>query len=85
MGYSTKIIVIYDRLKGKNIKGQVTEHFTPFYFDQSENKQDVLLQKIIANIKDTEIKTTNNGNALAAIFGIGLGLLILGTLANNKK
>ncbi|TAF74445.1 MAG: hypothetical protein EAZ53_08635 [Bacteroidetes bacterium] len=80
----SKILVIYDKQNGKNLTGDIVEHFTPFYFDQSENKQDLLLQKIIGTIKEKEVKRTNS-NALAAILGIGLGLLILGSLSENKK
>ena len=91
----TRILVIYDKEKGKNLKGNISNYFTPFYFDQVNNRQDELLQKIINTIvhreqnkelvkKDKQINTLKkqkeSSDALAAILGIGLGLFALGAI-----
>ncbi|OFX59613.1 MAG: hypothetical protein A2046_05270 [Bacteroidetes bacterium GWA2_30_7] len=95
----SKIIVIYDKLKGKNLSGEITSHFTSFYFDEFENRQDKLLEKIINTIshkeKDKVIvqqsnkistlkKQKDDSNALAALIGVGLGLLVLGAIFSKK-
>lgn len=46
----SKIIVIYDSRKGKNLKGEVTEYFTSFEFNPKSDNQDTLSQKIIDTI-----------------------------------
>lgn len=92
----SKIIVIYDKQKGKNINGEISNHFTPFYFDKFDNRQDKLLENILNTIERKEKNTTlnsvpqtvkvknNNDYALAALLGIGLGLLILGIVLPKK-
>lgn len=91
----SKIIVIYDKNRGKNLKGDITSHFTPIYVDQFENGQDKVLNKIINTIHSKEIsnqsqqivklkKEKENSQALTALFGIGLGLLILGHASSSK-
>ncbi|MBI4649088.1 MAG: hypothetical protein HY738_21485 [Bacteroidia bacterium] len=96
----SRILVIYDSSKGKNLKGETTIHFTPFYFDPIKNSQEVLLTEIINTIsikqRDEKIKKlrtqikireneTENYKAIAAILGIGLGLVVLGALFSGKK
>jgi hypothetical protein len=95
----TKILVIYDKEKGKNLTGNISNFFTPFYFDRFDNRQDKLLETIINTIvhkeKDNVIKKQTSqinflkkqkdeSNALAAILGIGLGLLVLGAIFDKK-
>lgn len=95
----SKIIVIYDKEKGKNLKGEITNYFTPFYLDKYENRQDKLLETIINTIahkeKNNIIKNQKKhidklkqekeqSNAIAAFLGVGLGLLLLGTLLSKK-
>jgi hypothetical protein len=91
----SKIVVIYDKNRGKNLKGDITAHFTPIYVDQFERSQDKVLGKIINTIQSKEISAQNrqivkltkekeNSQALAALFGIGLGLLILGSASSSK-
>ncbi len=95
----SKILVIYDKEKRKNIKGKITKYFTPFYFDKFDNRQDKLLETIINTIahkeKNETIKRQKNqikslkrknddSNALAAILGIGVGLLVLGAVFSKK-
>ena len=43
----SKIVVIYDKHRGKNLKGDITSHFTPIYVDQFESGQDKVLSKRI--------------------------------------
>lgn len=92
----SKIIVVYDRQRGKNLTGEITNHFTAFYLDQFNRKQDQILTQIINTIQNKEIfnqskqiakleKEKANSQALAALFGIGLGLLILGSAASSKE
>ncbi len=83
----SKIIVIYDKLHGKNLTGIITTHFTPIYIDKFDQEQDKVLNQIISTVQSKENlkikKEKENSNALAALFGIGLGLLILGS--SSKK
>jgi len=92
----SKILVIYDKEKGKNLTGDITNYFTPFYFDRYESRQDHLLEQIINVVAHKEknnmliqqkntIKSINDEkNALAAILGIGIGLLALGAIFGKK-
>lgn len=88
----SKILVIYDKEKGKNLNGDITNYFTPFYFDKYNNRQDELLNGIMNTIiihkQSTEIQKLKeektNSNALAAILGVGLGLFVLGALLDKK-
>lgn len=95
----SKILAIYDKEKGKNLTGNISNLFTPFYFDRFENRQDKLLENIIntiahkekdfvINIQTEKIKQLNkqkeDSNAIAAILGIGLGLLVLGAIFGKK-
>jgi len=91
----SKIIVIYDKQRGENLTGVITSHFTPIYIDQFDDLgQDKVLSKIITTIQNKEIKSQSkqivnlkkekeNSQALAALLGIGLGLLILGSAADS--
>lgn len=96
---NSKILVIYDKEKGKNINGKISSYFTPFYFDRFDNRQDRLLETIIDTIAHKEKNSIINeqtqqinqlkkqkeeSNALAAILGIGLGLLVLGAIFDKK-
>ena len=100
IGDKSKIIVVYDKHKGKNLTGEIAKHFTPFYFDKYSNKQDELLKAIASTITqksktDTiakprltavkKQKQANETNALAALLGVGIGLLVLGALSSSKK
>ncbi|HTB07234.1 MAG TPA: hypothetical protein VK806_09800 [Bacteroidia bacterium] len=48
----SKIIVIYDKHKGKNLKGDITNHFTAFYHD--DQTQDALLKELLETITHKE-------------------------------
>ena len=95
----SRILVIYDKDKGKNLTGDLVNYFTPFYFNRVDNRQDRLLENILNTIahkekdaqlavKEEQIKTlkqkNTESNALAALLGIGLGLLVLGVLLDEK-
>jgi len=88
------VIVIYDKRIGKNIGGKATDLFTALAFDPERDNQDVFLKKIIALVKDKEIQKLKRENkavkeeneqnrALTALFGIGLGLFVLDSLAKE--
>jgi hypothetical protein len=92
----SKIIVVYDKQRGKNLKGDVTDNFTAFYFDKEHNNQDEILKSILKIVsqkhnkevlKNTLIKNKKNqeeASAVAALVGVGLGLLVLGVLSGKK-
>ena len=50
----SRVIVIYDREKGKNLKGDITNFFTPFYLDRYNNSQGELLAAIMRTIEHKE-------------------------------
>lgn len=84
----SKILVIYDKKKGKNIKG--TDNCTEIYIDSRTENVQQILDKIISEVK---IKETNqlvaqqkrDDNVLAGLLLAGLGLLVLGSLADGGK
>ena len=91
---TSKIIVIYDKEKGKNLTGDISNHFTPFYLDKYNNRPDELLTKVLNSINGeqhvqnsslTKKEAEKNSNAVGALLGIGLGLLLLGALASSSK
>lgn len=99
IGDKSKIIIIYDKHKGKNLKSEITNYFTPFYFDKYHNKQDELLKAVINTIfhkEKNEIinkqegvirklnKEISDASAISALLGVGLGLLILGVLGSRR-
>jgi hypothetical protein len=84
----SKIIVVYDKEKGKNLKGDVVNHFSPIYMDKYNGNPDEALHDILKTIRGKEVNSKikndkENSQALLALMGIGLGLLILG--AATKK
>ncbi len=92
----SKIIVIYDQRKAKNLEGEMNVFFTPFYFDRQQDNQDVLLHQVINTIfKQQESKNQQNiikleqekqtSQAIMALLGIGLGLFILSSLSENTE
>ncbi len=94
----SRIIVIYDKQRGKNLNSPVTNYFTSFFFDKYNNRQEDLLHAIINSIlhRESMEKTTTGSphgltskdtenTALAALLGVGLGLFILGILSGSKS
>jgi predicted RND superfamily exporter protein len=91
----SKIVVIYDKQRGKNLRGNSASHFTPIYIDQFDADQQKVLLQIINTIRHKESKhqtkqvrqlqqEKESTQALTALFGIGLGLLMLGTLSSKN-
>ena len=82
----SKIIVIYNFEKGKNLNGKITEYFTEIYFNPNDDFDKIISEKIFPKIhiqertkNQTEIKEVKQQrNALLALLGIGVGLLLLG-------
>ena len=56
----SKIIVIYDSRVGKNLTGDITEHFTQFSFDPTVGNPDVILGEILHRIFHTEAVSTQH-------------------------
>ncbi len=88
----SKIIVIYDAKQGKNLEGELTNYFTPFYFNRQQGNQDILLNQIITTIFKQQHQENQqniakleqekqNSQGIMALLGIGLGLFILSSLA----
>jgi hypothetical protein len=96
----SKIIVIYDSRKGKNLKDEVAQYFTPFYFDPTEGNVDGFLHSIVTTIFHKEHITVikqqqkaekmrlqsqqQTEQGLTALLGIGVGLFILNALAKAE-
>lgn len=86
----SRIIVIYDSTKGRNIVG--IEHCTEIYFDSKKESIDqVIKEKILVKIfqdlnqEHTRLKVKNDEkNAILAFLGIGLGLAMLSSLSAEK-
>ncbi len=92
----SRIIVIYNRRKGKNLAGKITNHFNTFDFDPINDDSSELVQKIIASINRRELNVMNNqltqereqresSQALNALLGIGLGLFALAALSKSER
>ena len=92
----SRIIVIYDRKKGKNLTGEISNLFTAIYIDDKD--QSVALQEIMhtikhreaqEKIKNLEYRTKQleseraNSNAIAALLGVGLGLFLLSSSSRD--
>ena len=92
----SRIIVIYDKGKGKNLKGKITDHFKAFDFDPFREDSSDLVQRIIRAINNRERsvlhqqladerRKNENSQALNALLGIGLGLFTLASLSKSEK
>lgn len=91
----SRIIVIYDRRKGKNLVGKITTHFKAFDFDPIKDDSSELVQKVIASINHREQNVLHqqlvqerskkeNNQAINALLGIGLGLFALAALSKSE-
>jgi hypothetical protein len=85
----SRIIVIYDRQKGKNLVGGATNHFTAFDFDAMNDNPSELAQKIINSILHNQLvqerSKKENSQAINALLGIGLGLFALAALSKSQE
>jgi len=105
---ASKIIVIYSTQVGKNLKGNIVNHFTSVEFDPLTEGSDIVIKKIFdaifqkqqqdliqkiqeetnakakKELKKQQEETTRLQNALLAVLGIGVGLMILNEILNNK-
>ncbi|MBE2289859.1 MAG: hypothetical protein IAE95_09910 [Chitinophagaceae bacterium] len=84
----SKIIVIFDRHKGKNIHG--ADNCTQIYIDSRAESTQQILERILAELKSKEIrkptkKQTSTEDIVGGILLAGLGLLVLGALLDNGK
>ena len=83
----SKIIVIYDKQKGKN-NGR-TDNWTEIYIDSRTEPLQLILEQIIAELKTKETsnakKQKNTEDVLVGILLVGLGLLLLGALPDTGK
>ena len=83
------IIVIYDRQKGKNLVGNLTNHFTAFDFDPITDNSSELVQRIINSILHQQLaherSKRENSQAMNALLGIGLGLFTLAALSKSER
>ena len=84
----SKIIVVYDRHKGKNIKG--ADNCTEIYIDSRAESTQQILERILAELRSKETKKTikkqqSTEDVVGGILLAGLGLLVLGALLDNGK
>ena len=86
----SKIIVIYNFGKEKNLTEEITDHFTKIYFNpNTDDFDEIISKKIIPAIKIKEAQINKKSkelrqqsNALLALLGIGVGLVLLAS-SNN--
>lgn len=84
----SKIIVVYDRHKGKNIKG--ADNCTEIFIDSRSESTQQILERILAELKSKETqknikKLKSTEDVLGGILLAGLGLLVLGALLDTGK
>lgn len=87
----SRIIVIYSSQNGKNLKGSMVNKFKSYYFDPSKKQIDEFLKEIFDDIskKNYEVVSRklaakeSENNALKALLGIGLGLVVLSALSKK--
>lgn len=80
------IIIIYDAVKGKNMRG--TDQCTELFFDRRKENAEKFIARVMDTLKNThnsklKIKKQNQ-DAFAGLVLAGLGLLLLGTALNSK-
>lgn len=82
----SKILVIYNFKKGKNLKGNITNYFTDIYFDPENDDFDKIISEKIVHrtllkekLEKENKELKQQRNALLALLGIGVGLLLLGS------
>jgi hypothetical protein len=106
---ANKIIVIYDNRKGKNLTGDITNHFRQYNINPESDNIDEVLHSIVDGIfleqqikhhleienhqqkrilqleieKKQLLQQKENQQGLTALLGIGLGLFVLGALADS--
>jgi hypothetical protein len=101
LGDKSRIIVIYDKHRGKNLSGGITTHFTPIYIDQFNSDPSAVLAEILKIVhskeagrqaqevqklrRESEKSGKENDFSLAALLGVGLMFLVLGSAALAKK
>lgn len=93
---ASKILVVYDKRKGKNLTGPITEKFTridydPSSFDPASLQRQVFnainykqQQEAQAKAKASKKEKEDTANAVGALLGIGLGLVVLGAIFGKK-
>ena len=83
--------MVYDAHKGKNLTGEITEHFSAFFLDPYADNHEGLLHEIVATIFNKEQEEVqsmqqqgkNTKNAIVALLAIGLGLAVLAVLSEE--
>jgi hypothetical protein len=92
----SRILVIYDKSRGKNLTGKITDQFTRIDYDRNSFDPAALQNQVFKAIQNHQfIETINRvpkqtkkedemANALGALLGIGLGLVVLGAIFGKK-
>ena len=86
---------MYDRNKGKNLTGDLSNQFTPIYYDTKTPDLAYLQEQIFEAIQKNQLKNTLSlpkkvkeendvANAIGALLSIGLGLVVLGSVFGKK-
>lgn len=79
----SKILVIYDKSVGKNLKG--ADNFTEVYIDRS-SPVETILEKIISKVKDIQNQGNNQGGFLSVLGPIlltGIALFALSSVLDE--
>jgi hypothetical protein len=93
----SKILVIYDKNQGKNLTGDITDQFTRIDYDRNSFDPASLQKQVFQAIRNHQYfeglnsppkkevtKQDDVANAVGALLGIGLGLVVLGAIFGKK-
>jgi hypothetical protein len=81
-----RIIIIYDKAKGKNLQGKIVDQSSTFYIDNSLGNPDLIVGELLKNIRESisDKSTKSETNSLLIWLGIGAGLMLLATNLSDK-
>jgi hypothetical protein len=80
----SRIIIIYDAAKGKNMKG--TDNCTELFFDRKKYSMEQFISQVMGIITNHHTSySKKQSDAVGGLVLAGLGLLLLGAVFSGKK